>query len=239
MPVNRHQHARTTLAIRRELRESPLPMAELARRYHLSQATVRQWRRREEGADRSHRPHRLHPTRSPAQEAVVVARRQSWLLPRDDRLAVTRAFLHEGSRAPVWIGAGAARGSRTSAPSCPVMRAVNRPISPSRTMPPAASMLMSSTYRNCPTRTRAATASPPSPAPRAGSSNPFHHYIYILYNTEITLFPAEDDGGGIHFRDAWVDTRVEFCHRSNAEVSQTGPRHFRETLIYYYHIDLA
>ena len=40
--------------------------------------------------------HHLHPTRSPAPAAVVVARRQSWLLPRDDRLAVTRAFLNAG-----------------------------------------------------------------------------------------------------------------------------------------------
>lgn len=62
----------------------------------------------------------------------------------------------------------------------------------------------------------------------ARTSNPFHHYICILYNTEITLFPAEDDGGGIPFRAAWVDTRVECCHRSNAAVSQTGPRHLRE-----------
>ena len=107
MPVNRHQKARTTPAIRQELRESPLSMAALARRYHLTQATGRQWRRRAETTDRSHRPHHLHPTctppaphlhptRSPAPAAVVVARRQSWLLPRDDRLAVTRAFLNAG-----------------------------------------------------------------------------------------------------------------------------------------------
>ena len=44
MPVNLHQNARTTPAIRRELREATLPIAALARRYHLSQATVRQWR---------------------------------------------------------------------------------------------------------------------------------------------------------------------------------------------------
>ena len=55
MPVNRHQKARTTPAIRRERREATLPIAELARRYHLSKATVRQWWRREETADRSHR----------------------------------------------------------------------------------------------------------------------------------------------------------------------------------------
>ena len=96
MQVNLHKNARTTPAMRRELRESPLPIAELARRYHLSKATVRKWRRREEGADRSHCPHHLHTTLSPAPEAVVVARRQSWLLPRDDLLAVTREFLNAG-----------------------------------------------------------------------------------------------------------------------------------------------
>ncbi len=34
MQVNLHKNARTTPAIRRELRESPLSIAELARRYH-------------------------------------------------------------------------------------------------------------------------------------------------------------------------------------------------------------
>ncbi|MBK8637692.1 MAG: hypothetical protein IPN92_05180 [Chromatiaceae bacterium] len=92
--MNLHKHARTTPAIRRELRESPLPIAELARRYHLSKATVRKWRRRAATIDRSHRPHRLHTTLSPAQEAVVVALRQSLLLPLDDVLAVTREFLN-------------------------------------------------------------------------------------------------------------------------------------------------
>ncbi len=96
MQVNLHKNARTTPAIRRELRESTLSIAELARRYHLSKATVRKWRRREETADLSHRPHRLQTTLSPAQEAVVVALRQSLLLPLDDLLAVTREFIHEG-----------------------------------------------------------------------------------------------------------------------------------------------
>ncbi|MFZ1575126.1 MAG: IS481 family transposase, partial [Chromatiaceae bacterium] len=71
-------------------------MAELVRHHRLSKATVRQWRRREAGADRSHRPHHRHTPLSPAQEAVVVARRQSWLLPRDDLLAVTRECLNAG-----------------------------------------------------------------------------------------------------------------------------------------------
>ena len=79
MQVNLHKNARTTPAMRRERREATAATGELARRYHLSQATVRKWRRREDGADRSHRPHRLHTTLSPAW-TVVVALRQALLL---------------------------------------------------------------------------------------------------------------------------------------------------------------
>ena len=89
MQVNLHKNARTTPAIRRELRESPLPIAELARRYHLSKATVRKWRRR---------PTHLHTTLSPAPEAVVVARRQSWLLPRDDLQRLSLIHISEPTR---------------------------------------------------------------------------------------------------------------------------------------------
>ncbi len=96
MPLNLHNHARTTPAMRREWRASTAPIAALARRYHLSKATVRKWRQREEVGDRSHRPQRLHTTLSPAQEAIVVAWRQTRLLPWDDLLAVTREFIHEG-----------------------------------------------------------------------------------------------------------------------------------------------
>ncbi len=81
MQLNLHQNAHTTPAIRRALRASTVPIAALARRYHLSKATVRQWRQREAVADRSHRPQRLHTTLSPAQEAIVVALRQTLLLP--------------------------------------------------------------------------------------------------------------------------------------------------------------
>ena len=41
MQVNLHKNARTTPAIRRELRESTRPTAELARRYGVNPTTVR------------------------------------------------------------------------------------------------------------------------------------------------------------------------------------------------------
>ncbi len=94
MNLNLHKNARTTPAIRQELRESTQSERELAREYHLNRATVRQWRRRDNGQDASHRPHRLHTTLTPAQELVVVELRTTLLLPLDDLLAVTREFLN-------------------------------------------------------------------------------------------------------------------------------------------------
>jgi hypothetical protein len=55
---------------------------------------VAKWRRRERPEDGSHRPHTLHTTLNPAQEAVVVILRESLLLPLDDLLAITHEFLN-------------------------------------------------------------------------------------------------------------------------------------------------
>jgi transposase-like protein len=81
MNLNLHKNARTTPAIRQELRESTKSERELAREYHLNRATVRKWRRRDHGQDASHRPHRLHTTLTPAQELVVIELRKTLLLP--------------------------------------------------------------------------------------------------------------------------------------------------------------
>jgi hypothetical protein len=94
MNLNLHKNARTTPAIRQERRESTQSERELAREYHLNRGTVRKWRRRDNGQDASHRPHRLHTTLTPAQEWVVIELRQTLLLPLDDLLAVTREFLN-------------------------------------------------------------------------------------------------------------------------------------------------
>ncbi len=92
--LNRHKNARTTPAIRQELRASTQSERELAREYPLNRATVRQWRRRDTGQDASHRPHRRHTTLTAAQERVVVAWRTTRLLPVDDVLAVTQEGIH-------------------------------------------------------------------------------------------------------------------------------------------------
>jgi len=94
MKIPVHPCARTTPKVRQELQTSTAGSRTLARQYHLARATVQKWRRRESVEDRSHRPHTLHTTLTPAQEAIVVYLRQTLLLPLDDLLAVTREFLN-------------------------------------------------------------------------------------------------------------------------------------------------
>lgn len=94
MMIALHKQARTTPAVRAEIAASREPVAVLARRYNVSEMTIRKWRKRKQFHDRSHTAHRLQTTLSPAQEAVVVALRRTLLLPLDDLLAVTREFIH-------------------------------------------------------------------------------------------------------------------------------------------------
>ncbi len=67
-----HAQARTTPRTRTEIKESTATLAELAERYNISKLTARKWKNRESPEDRSHRPHKLNTTLTPAQEAIAV-----------------------------------------------------------------------------------------------------------------------------------------------------------------------
>ena len=90
-----HSNARTTPAVRKEIHASPLGPVALADKFNISRLTARKWKSRDSVEDRSHRPHTLHTTLSPLEEEVVVALRTILLLPLDDLLAVTKAFINE------------------------------------------------------------------------------------------------------------------------------------------------
>lgn len=93
MLIALHKQARTTPAVRAEIAASLEPVSVLARRYHVTEATIRKWRSRTEFHDRSHTAHRLQTRMTPAQEAIAVYLRRNLLLPLDDLLAVIREFL--------------------------------------------------------------------------------------------------------------------------------------------------
>jgi transposase InsO family protein len=94
MLIALHKQARTTPAVRAEIAASSDPVAVLAQRYSITEATVRKWRGREAFEDRSHTAHRLQTVLTPAQEAVVVELRRMLLLPLDDLLSITREFIN-------------------------------------------------------------------------------------------------------------------------------------------------
>ena len=71
-----HAQARTTPRTRAEIRASSASLGELAKRYNISRATVRKWKRRDSPDDLSHRPHTLHTTLLPVQEAIAVELRR-------------------------------------------------------------------------------------------------------------------------------------------------------------------
>jgi transposase-like protein/transposase len=89
-----HRNARTTPQTRREIRESTLSDRALAKQYNITRATAKKWKNRPDEEDRSHRPHKLHTTLTPTQEAMVVIIRTTLLLPLDDLLAVTKEFIN-------------------------------------------------------------------------------------------------------------------------------------------------
>lgn len=95
MNIRLHANATTTPRIRAYIQQSKRSTAELARQLNISESTVRSWRQRDFVHDRSHTPHRLQTTLTPAQEAVVVELRKTLRLPLGDLLVVTREFINE------------------------------------------------------------------------------------------------------------------------------------------------
>jgi len=75
-----HPQARTTPKIRQEIKDSGLSSREAAKVFNISRATAQKWLGRDDVQDRSHRAHTLHTTLSQAQEAIVLALRQSLYL---------------------------------------------------------------------------------------------------------------------------------------------------------------
>ncbi len=94
MQVRLHKNATTTPRIRALIQASDQPMTELARQYGVTVETIARWKHRDTVEDRSHTAHRLQTTLSPAQEAVVLAIRDTLWLSLDDLLAVAKEFIH-------------------------------------------------------------------------------------------------------------------------------------------------
>jgi hypothetical protein len=72
MPIHLHKQATTTPKIRAAIQASDEPASVLAERFGTTGPTVYKWKCRDSVHDRSHTPHRLQTSLTPAQEAVAV-----------------------------------------------------------------------------------------------------------------------------------------------------------------------
>ncbi|MCB1629734.1 MAG: transposase [Xanthomonadales bacterium] len=89
MYYDTHSQARTTAAVREQIQQAKGKVSELARRFGVSEQTIRKWRRRDTVHDRSHRPDQLQTSLNGSQENLVILLRQALRLPLDDLLALT------------------------------------------------------------------------------------------------------------------------------------------------------
>ena len=87
MLIHLHKQATTTPKVRAAIQASDDAGTVLAERYGVTPQTVYKWRKRDSVEDRSHTPHRLQTTLTPAQEAVAVSLRKTLLVSLDDLLA--------------------------------------------------------------------------------------------------------------------------------------------------------
>lgn len=130
MLIKLHSQATTTPKVRAAIQASDEPAWVLAERHGTTEQTVWKWRKRDSVEDRSHTPHRLQTTLTPAQEAVAVALRKTLLVSLDDLLAVVREFLNP-------------RVSRSGLDRCLRRRMVRETCAPFRRRRPGRSMAAS------------------------------------------------------------------------------------------------
>lgn len=99
-----HPQARTTPAVRAEIARSTEPASIVAKRYGISDETVRKWRKRGEHAcqDRSSRPRRLPWRASEEERAIICAVRRATGFPLDDLTFVLRHFLPHLNRDSIY-----------------------------------------------------------------------------------------------------------------------------------------
>jgi transposase InsO family protein len=95
MNLRLHKNATTTPRIRAEIQAAPASVSNtaLAKRYGVTESTIKRWRGRTTLGDASHRPKTIHATLPPELEEIVVELRRTLLLPLDDLLVVVREFL--------------------------------------------------------------------------------------------------------------------------------------------------
>jgi transposase-like protein len=94
MALKLHANATTTPRIRAYIQKSQASNAALARELGIHSRTVARWKGRQDGGDRSTRPHRLATTMTEWEDALIVELRRSLALPLDDIVEAMRRCIN-------------------------------------------------------------------------------------------------------------------------------------------------
>jgi hypothetical protein len=78
MQVRLHKNSRTTLAIRQEIRSSPLSAYALANKYGITWETANKWKKAKLLEDKSSRPHKPNTSLTPQQEDLICFERKQF-----------------------------------------------------------------------------------------------------------------------------------------------------------------
>ena len=78
MQIKLHKNAKTTLAIRAEIKNSKESIYFLAKKFNLAWGTVKRWKFSESLEDKSSRPHKLNTTLTPEQEDLICFERKQF-----------------------------------------------------------------------------------------------------------------------------------------------------------------
>jgi transposase InsO family protein len=107
MQIKLHKLARTTPAIRAEIRKSDLTGKELAKKFNISLETAYKWKKRESVEDRSHRRHNLNSSINAVEEEIIRELRSRIGLSLEDitevmkrciRPNITRSSIHRATK---------------------------------------------------------------------------------------------------------------------------------------------
>jgi transposase-like protein len=103
MRLQLHANATTTPRTRAYIQASPASVADLARELGVSETTIRRWRPRQSGEDRSHVRRDLGQSTTPEQEAIIAVLRRDARLSLDDVTEVMQRCLSPTlSRSAIW-----------------------------------------------------------------------------------------------------------------------------------------
>lgn len=84
MQIKLHKNARTTLAVRKLIKDSNKSINHLAKKFNLSWNTVSRWKNSKSTEDKSSRPHNLNITLTPEQEDKICFERKQFKRSIDD-----------------------------------------------------------------------------------------------------------------------------------------------------------